>query len=320
MSRVLLTDRISPDAVRVLQAFDGIETVAIGTPSPEELLEMIPDFDALVVRSPTKVTAAVIERATKLRFIGRAGVGVDNIDVEAATKRGVVVINSPRSNVVSTAEHTFAMMLALARDLPRAHNSVTAGRWEREAFKGVELSGKTLGVMGLGRVGREVAIRAVAFGMKVVTCDPVVTDAEAAALGGRHVRFVELLNVSDFITIHVPLGLSTLKLVGAREIAHMKNGVYLVNCARGGVVDEEALVEALDTGKVAGVAFDVFETEPPAPGSRLLRHPRSVFTPHLGGQTADAQRRVATDVAESIGLALARGEIRDAVNAVGPLR
>ncbi len=314
MSRVLLTDHIAADAVRVLESFEGIEAVATGTPSPEELLRMIPDFDAIVVRSPTRVTAEVIESGKKLRFIGRAGVGVDNIDVDAATRRGIVVMNSPRSNTVSTAEHTLALMLALAREIPRAHATVTSGRWERDSFQGVELYGKTLGVIGLGRVGGAVAARAAAFQMNVLGHDPVVGEEAARALGARWVRLAELLAQSDWVTVHVPLSASTRGMIGAREMAAMKRGVVVVNCARGGIVDETALADALDSGHVFAAAMDVFEQEPPGT-SRLLEHPRSVFTPHLGAVTVDAQRRVATDVAESIGLAITRGEIRDAVNA-----
>ena len=313
MNRVLLTDGIAADAVQTLEAFGGIEAVAIGTPPPDELLRLIPDFEAIIVRSPTRVTAAVIEAGKRLRFIGRAGVGVDNIDVAAATKRGIVVINSPRSNTVSTAEHTMALMLAVAREIPRAHSTVTAGGWDRGSFHGVELAGKTLGVVGLGRVGREVAIRAGAFRMRVVACDPYVDAAQARALGADLMTLPEVIRESDWITMHVPLGMDTQGLIGAREIAAMKDGVVIVNCSRGGIVDEHALLAALDAGKVRAVAMDVFEQEPPG-DHPLFRHPRSVFTPHLGSVTVDAQRRVATDVAESIGLALTRGEIRDAVN------
>jgi len=313
VNRVLLTDRIAPDAVRVLEAFGGIEAVSIGTPSPAELLEMIAEYDAIVVRSPTHVTAAVIDRGQKLRFIGRAGVGVDNIDVAAATRRGIVVINSPRSNTISTAEHTIAVMLAVAREIPRAHATVTGGKWDRDSFKGVELNGKVLGIVGLGRVGREVAARARAFGMTVLATDPFVAPSDASA-GVQMVSLAELLPKADWITVHAPLVKETRGLIGAREMAAMKKGVFIINCARGGIVDENALAEALNSGHVAATGLDVFEKEPPEK-SRLFSHPRSVFTPHLGAATTDAQRRVATDVAESIGLALARGEIRDAVNA-----
>ncbi|HEU4366574.1 MAG TPA: hydroxyacid dehydrogenase [Candidatus Krumholzibacteria bacterium] len=310
---MLLTDGIAADAVKTLEAFGGIEAVAIGTPPPDELLRLIPDFEAIIVRSPTRVTAAVIEAGKRLRFIGRAGVGVDNIDVAVATKHGIVVINSPRSNTVSTAEHTMALMLAVAREIPRAHTTVTAGGWERESFHGVELAGKTLGVVGLGRVGREVAMRAGAFRMRVVACDPYVDAAQARTLGAELLTLSDVIRESDWITMHVPLGMDTQGLIGAREIAAMKDGVVIVNCSRGGIVDEHALLAALDAGKVRAVAMDVFEREPPG-DHPLFRHPRSVFTPHLGSVTVDAQRRVATDVAESIGLALTRGEIRDAVN------
>ena len=311
MSKVLLTDRIADDAVRVLESFGGIEAVSIGTPPPADLLEMIGEYDAIVVRSPTQVTADVIERGHKLRFIGRAGVGVDNIDVAAATRRGIIVINSPRSNTVSTAEHTLALMLAVARDLPRAHETVVSGAWERDRFKGVELNGKVLGVVGIGRVGSEVAARARAFGMKVLAYD-VITPASTEGI--RMVALAELLRNADWITIHAPLLAETRALIGSREIASMKKGVFIINCARGGIVDENALADALESGQVAAAGLDVFEHEPPGK-SRLFSHPRSVFAPHLGAATIDAQRRVATDVAESIGLALSRGEIRDAVNA-----
>jgi D-3-phosphoglycerate dehydrogenase len=240
-------------------------------------------------------------------------VGVDNIDVAAATRRGIVVINSPRSNTISTAEHTIAVMLAVAREIPRAHATVAGGKWDRDSFKGVELNGKVLGIVGLGRVGREVAARARAFGMTVLATDPFVAPSDASA-GVQMVSLAELLPKADWITVHAPLVKETRGLIGAREMAAMKKGVFIINCARGGIVDENALAEALDSGHVAASGLDVFEKEPPEK-SRLFSHPRSVFTPHLGAATTDAQRRVATDVAESIGLALARGEIRDAVNA-----
>jgi D-3-phosphoglycerate dehydrogenase len=312
LSRVLLTDGIASDAVGKLESFVGVEAVTMGTPTPQELLALIPDFEAIIVRSPTQVTAQVIAAGRRLKFIGRAGVGVDNIDVAAATARGIVVINSPRSNTTSTAEHALAMMLAVAREIPRAHATVASGRWERDTFRGVELAGKTLGIVGLGRVGRAVAVRARAFEMRVVACDPFVSEQQAAGVGIQLVTFPELIRMSEWITLHVPLGADTRKLIGATEIAAMRDGVVIVNCSRGGVVDEDALVTALDANKVRAVALDVFEQEPPV-GSALLRHPRSVFAPHLGAATSDAQRRVATDVAESVGLALTGGEIRDAV-------
>ena len=312
--RVLLTDKINPDAVRVLEAFGDIETMSIATPTNSELMELIPGFEAVIVRSPTRITAPVIENAKRLKIIGRAGVGVDNIDVDAATKHGIIVMNSPRSNTISTAEHTLAMMLALAREIPRAHATVTAGKWERETFKGVELADKTLGIIGLGRVGREVASRASAFGMNVIAFDPIVNPADAWVAGAKIVSYEELIIGSDWITIHVPMDPATKGMIGPTELAAMKTGVFLVNVARGGLIDENALADALDGGHVSGIALDVFSTEPPGASHRLYKHPRTVFSPHLGGQTVDAQRRVATDVAESVGLALSGGEIRDAVN------
>jgi D-3-phosphoglycerate dehydrogenase len=316
LKRVLLTDKIAPDAVRVLEGFGDIEAVSTGTPSPRELLELIPDFDAIVVRSPTHVTAEVIQAGKRLSFIGRAGVGVDNIDVAAATERGITVINSPRSNTTSTAELTMALMLATARHVPAAHVSVTAGKWERDAFRGVELAGKTLGVVGLGRVGREVATRARAFQMSVIACDPFVKKEAAAEMGVELMPLGDVIQRAEWITLHVPLGADTKGLIGAAAIASMKDGVVIVNCSRGGVVDEDALLTALESGKVRAAALDVFATEPPGEHP-LFRHPSCVFTPHLGAATIDAQRRVATDVAESIGLALSKGQIRDAVNAPG---
>jgi len=314
MQRVLLTDGIAEEAVAVFDSYDGIEAVRIDTPSPDELLSIIPEYDAIIVRSPTKVTAEVIERGTKLRYIGRAGVGVDNIDVAAATRRGVVVMNSPGGNTVSTAEHTIAVMLAVARRIPHAHQSVTGGAWDRKTHRGVELHGKTLGVVGLGRVGRAVAVRMRAFGMRVVAADPYVSAADAEAMGVELVTLDEVLRASDWITVHVPLASDTKGMIGRDEIAEMKDGVVVMNCARGGVVDEDALAEALASGKVAAVGLDVYQDEPPG-NHPLFAHPRSVFTPHIGAATVEAQLRVATDVAEAVAEALTHGVLRDAVNA-----
>lgn len=314
MQRVLLTDNIAEEAVSVFDSYDGIEAVRIDTPSPEELLAMIPDYDALIVRSPTKVTAEVIERGAKLKYIGRAGVGVDNIDVDTATRRGVVVMNSPGGNTVSTAEHTIAVMLAVARRIPHAHRSLTGGEWDRKTHRGVELHGKTLGVVGVGRVGRAVAERMRAFGMRVVATDPYVSATDAETMGVELLSLDEVLRASDWITVHVPLGYDTRGMIGRDELAKMKNGVVVVNCARGGIVDEDALVEALASGKVAAAGLDVYQDEPPG-NHPLFAHPRSVFTPHIGAATAEAQLRVATDVAEAVAEALTRGVLRDAVNA-----
>lgn len=313
MKRVLLTDNIASEALAVFDGYPDIEAVATDTPAPEALLEEIGNYDAIIVRSPTKVTAEVIARGERLRFIGRAGVGVDNIDVEAATARDIVVMNSPGGNTVSTAEHTIAVMLAVARKIPQAHRSVTEGGWDRKTYRGTELSGKTLGIVGIGRVGREVATRMNAFGMTVIAADPYVSKEAAAEIGVTLVPFEDLLRKSHWVSVHVPLGPDTRGVIGAAEIAAMKDGVIIINCARGGVVDEGALAAALESGKVAAAGVDVFENEPPGE-SALFAHERSVFTPHLGAATAEAQLRVAIDVAKSVAEALSGGEIRDAVN------
>ncbi len=316
MYRVLLTDGLAEEAVRIFDAYDDIEVTHTDTLAPDELLTTIAGYHAIVVRSPTKMTADVIARGENLKFIGRAGVGVDNIDVAAATQRGIVVMNSPGGNTVSTAELTIAVMLSVARHVPQAHASVTAGGWDRKTWRGVELQGKTLGVVGLGRVGREVASRMLAFGMDVIASDPFVSAEDAAEIGVTRVPLEELLQRSDWITVHVPLGSDTAGLIGAAQIAAMKAGVYVINCARGGVVDESALLDALNSGKVAAAGLDVFEEEPPGEHP-LFAHPRSVFTPHLGAATAEAQLRVATDVARAVAEALSTGVIKDAVNSPG---
>ena len=311
--RVLLTDNISQDALDVFSDYPGIEAVRIGTPEKSELIEMLPEYDAVIVRSPTKLTSDVISAGTRLKFIGRAGVGVDNIDVAAATERGIIVMNAPGGNTISTAEHTCAMIMALARRIPQADVSVRGQKWERSALKGVELYGKTLGIIGLGRVGREVAERMRAFSMEVIASDPYVTEDDAASVGATLVAMEAVLENGHFITIHVPLGSDTRGIISGPEIERMRDGVFLINCARGGVIDETALDDAINKGKVAGVALDVFEAEPPGKNP-LLASERSVFTPHLGAATAEAQIRVAVDISKTIAEALANGSIRDAIN------
>jgi len=315
MYKVLLTDNIAQEALDVFTEHADIEATSIGTLDPKELANVLPDFHAIVIRSPTKLTPDLIAAGTSLKFIGRAGVGVDNIDVDAATKSGIVVMNSPGGNTVSTAEHTIAVMMALARKVPQADRSLRANRWERGDLKGVELSGKTLGVVGLGRVGREVARRMLAFDMRVIASDPFVPKDVAESMGVEFMELNAVLEDSDFITIHVPLGSDTRGMIGPDEIARMRKGVFLVNCSRGGVVDEKALAAALDSGQVAGVGMDVFETEPPGEHA-LFKHERSVFTPHLGAATREAQVRVAVDVSKNVAKALLTGEVQDAVNSV----
>src|SRR5687768_3387799 len=275
--------------------------------SPEELIAAIGDYDALVVRSATKVTAELLERADNLKVVGRAGIGLDNVDVDAATRHGILVVNAPQSNILSAAEHTLALLLAQARNIPQAHNALVGGAWEREKWQGIELHGKTLGVVGLGRVGTLVAQRASAFGMRLVAYDPYVTPARAAQMGVDLVETVgELCRRADFITIHLPKTPETLGIIGAKELAEVKPGVRIVNTARGGLIDEAALVAALREGKVAGAAVDVFDQEPVTEHA-LFGLSNVVVTPHLGASTAEAQDKAGLAIAEQVLLAL-RGE------------
>ncbi len=304
MPEVLITDPIAQDGIDLLSR--DVEVDVRLRPSPEELLELIRGYQALIVRSETKVTAEVIEAGEQLQVVGRAGVGVDNIDLEAATRRGVVVVNAPLGNTFSAAEHTIALMLALARRLPEAHASLRAGRWERQKFVGVELRGKTLGIVGLGQVGTEVARRGRAMEMRVIAQDPYVPPERAQSLGVELLSLDDLLQQSDFISLHVSLTPATRDLLGEEQLRKVKPGVRIVNTARGELIDEGALVRALDDGRVAGAAIDVFREEPPGE-SPLLTHDRIIVTPHLGASTAEAQERVAVDVAEQV-LAVLRGE------------
>src|ERR671926_604999 len=280
----------------------------------DELSEAVACADGLVVRSETKVTAELLEVAGRLRVIGRAGVGVDNIDVAAATQRGVIVMNAPDGNTMTTAEHTLALLLALARRVPQGQASLKAGRWERKKFVGVELRGKTLGVVGLGRIGRVVASRARGFEMKVVAFDPFVAPEHVREQGIELATLEEVCERADFITVHSPLTPETRGLIGAREFARMKVGVRVINCARGGLVDERALYEAIREGRVAGAALDVFEEEPPPTDHPLLALEEVVATPHLGASTREAQEGVAVIVAEQMRDFFLTGAVRGAVN------
>jgi D-3-phosphoglycerate dehydrogenase len=305
MARVLVTDRIAEDGLEILRSEADVD-VRLGI-SREELIDIIPSYQALVVRSETKVTADVLE-ACNLLVIGRAGVGVDNIDIEAATRRGAIVVNAPEGNTIAAAEHTIALMMALARHIPDAHASLSSGKWERSKFLGVELRGKTIGIIGLGRVGIEVARRARGLEMRVVGFDPFVSAERAQSLGVQLAGTKEeLISESDFVTIHVPLNQANPVLIGEAEFKIARPGLRVINVSRGGQVDEEALLAALESGRVAGAAIDVFPEEPPPPDLPLLRHPRVLVTPHLGASTAEAQERVAVDVAHQI-LAVLRGE------------
>jgi D-3-phosphoglycerate dehydrogenase len=304
--RVLVTETLSETGLEVLRR--DYEVDVRPDLAVEGLADAIAPYHALICRSQTKVTAEVLERAENLRVVGRAGIGLDNVDVETATRRGITVVNAPQSNILSAAEHTLALLLAQARNVPQAHASVKAGRWERERFQGVELHGKTLGIVGLGRVGSMVAQRAQAFGMRVVAYDPYVSKERAKALGAELMPSLEAVLVqSDFVTVHLPRTAETEGLIGEREIGLMKDGARIVNTSRGGIVDERALVNALRDGKLEGAALDVFTEEPVPAAHPLLVFDNVVVTPHLGAATAEAQDKVGTTIAEMIGLAL-RGE------------
>src|SRR3984957_2593985 len=313
--KVLVADPIAQRGIDELSSGGLLDvTVQIGL-KPEQLLEIIGDFEGLVVRSETKATAKIIEAATKLKVIGRAGVGVDNVDVDAATKRGIIVMNTPGGNTISTAEHAFSLMVSTARNIPQADASVKSGKWDRKTFLGVELYNKTLAILGMGRIGAEIARRAIAFGMRVLAYDPYLSVSRARSL---QVELVETLDaiipLADFITLHMPLTAETKYMLNAERLAKTRRGVRIVNCARGGLVQETALIEALKSGQVAAAALDVFETEPLPADSPLRGIPNIVFTPHLGGSTAEAQEGVGIEVAEQIRAALIQGEIRNAVN------
>lgn len=310
--KILVTDGLAPEGVDRLRR--DAEVVLRQGLTAQDVHAAIADVDAVIVRSRTRIDSEVLEHAARLRVIARAGVGVDNIDVDAATRRGVLVLNTPESSTISTAEHTMAMILALARNLPAAHAQTSQGPWQRERFTGIELYGKTLGIIGLGQIGTEVARRASAFGMRVIAFDPYVSTDRAARVGVELVPWEDVLEQSDILTLHSPLTPSTRHLIGAAELRRMRRGVRVINCARGGLIDEGALLVALEEGHVGGAALDVFEEEPPRENP-LLGHPRVVVTPHLGASTDEAQRAIAVEVAEQVLAALAGRPVRGAVNA-----
>ncbi len=310
--KVLVSDSISPKGVDILKKAGLVVDVKTGM-KPEELKACIGEYDGLVIRSATKVTAEIIEAAERLKVIGRAGSGLDNVDKAAATKKGIVVMNTPGGNTVTTAEHSIAMLFAVARLIPQATASMKAGKWEKKKFMGVELFNKTLGIVGLGNIGSQVAKRAQGLEMHVIAYDPFLSEERAKTLGVRKVSLGELFSQSDFITIHTPMTAETKGVINAKTIATMKNGVRIINCARGGIVNEQDLYEALKSGKVAGAALDVFEKEPPE-NNPLLTLENVVCTPHLGASTEEAQENVALAVAEQIADYLVCGVIRHAVN------
>jgi len=310
--KILLSEPIEQVCVDILTA-EGFEVDAKPNLPPDQLRAIIADYDGLIVRSGTKVTAEIIAAATNLKIIGRAGAGVDNVDVEAATRRGIVVMNTPGGNTISAAEHTMSLLLSMARNIPQANESIRQGKWDRKSFTGTELLEKTIGIVGLGKIGREVATRCQAFGMKTIGYDPVLS-AEVAAKGNIElVSLDEIFKRSDFITLHTPLTDETKGLIGDASLVKCKNGVRIINCARGGIVDEQALLRGLQSGKVAGAALDVFEKEPPG-DQPLFKHPRVIATPHLGASTEEAQEKVARQIAVQVADMLKERGLAGAVN------
>jgi len=313
--KALVTDNISEEGIKKLREFADVDIEL--KLSKEELKERISAYDALIVRSGTQVTKEIIEAGSegKLKVIGRAGVGVDNIAVETATEKGIIVVNAPEANTISAAEHTIAMLLSLSRKIPAANASLKSKRWERKKHMGVEINGKVLGIIGLGRVGSEVAKKAEGLGMRVVAYDPFISYVRARELGIALSSFTGVLSAADFVTLHTPLTKDTHHLIGKEEIGLMKDGVRVINCARGGIIDENALKDAIKSGKVAGAALDVFEHEPPEE-SELLKLEEVIVTPHLGASTEEAQRAAALVIAEGVIDALKNKPVRNAVNMI----
>jgi D-3-phosphoglycerate dehydrogenase / 2-oxoglutarate reductase len=310
--KVLISDKLSSAAVQIFKDHGVAVDLKPGL-DKDQLAEIIDNYDGLAIRSATKVTAKLLEKAKNLKVIGRAGIGVDNVDVPAATARGIIVMNTPFGNSITTAEHAITLMLALARQIPQADASTQSGKWEKNRFMGVEITNKTLGVIGCGNIGSIVANRAIGLRMRVVAYDPFLSPERAADLGVEKVDLSELFRRADFITLHTPLTEKTKNIINAQSIASMKKGVRIINCARGGLVDEQAMRAALDSGQVAGAAFDVF-VEEPATANPLFGHPNVVCTPHLGASTMEAQENVALQVAEQMSDYLLNGAISNAIN------
>jgi D-3-phosphoglycerate dehydrogenase len=302
--KILITDGLEENGQSILRAAAQMDDRA-GL-SASDLVQAIGGYDALIVRGRTKVNAQVFEAGKKLKVIGRAGVGVDNIDLEAAKKHGVTVVNAPVSTTLAVAELTFGVLLALARDIPRGDAAMKKGDWLKKELEGVELNGKTLGIVGYGRIGVEVGKRAAAFGMNVLAYDPLVQESDIKARGAEPVSIQDLYQWSDFISLHLPLNVQTRDLIGPLAFSEMKDGVRIVCAARGGIIDESALLDALNSGKVAGAALDVFATEPPG-ATELVKHPKVIATPHIAAQTVEAQARAAEDIAHEV-LAALHGE------------
>lgn len=311
--KILVSDPLSTEGVKLLKdaGFDVDEKIGL---EHEALKKIIKNYDALIIRSSTKAKRDLIEAAEKLKVIGRAGVGLDNVDLNAATEKGIIVMNTPAGNTISTAELTMSMILALSRNIPQAHMSLTKGEWKRSKFLGTELYSKTLGVVGLGRIGKEVTKRAISFGMKVIAYDPFLSVEKAKELGIELVKLDKIFKTSDYITVHTPLTDETKNLISHDQFKMMKKGVRIINCARGGIIDEKALVDALSEGKVAGAALDVFEQEPLPVDSGLRKFENVILTPHIGASTEEAQLNVAIEIAESVRDVLSGKSIRNAAN------
>jgi D-3-phosphoglycerate dehydrogenase len=309
--KILITDGLDESGLSVLRTLADVDQR--NDISADDLLKVVSDFDGLIVRGRTKVTASVLDAATRLKVVGRAGVGVDNIDLEAAKKHNVTVVNAPMSTSVAVAELTFGLMLALAREIPRADAGMKQGKWLKKELEGVELNGKTLGVVGFGRIGVELGKRASAFGMNVIAYDPLISEEEITVRGAEPVSIQDLYAWSDFISLHLPLNVQTRDMVGPLAFSQMKDGVRIMCAARGGIIDEAALVAALNSGKVAGVALDVYAVEPPGMSEAVL-HPKVIASPHIGAQTAEAQSRASEDIANEVLSALQNKPLRWKVN------
>jgi len=313
MMKVLVADPLGKAGLAILKKDKNIQVDERTGLTPEELKKIVGSYDGIVVRSGTKLTKDILQKATKLRVIGRAGVGVDNVDLETATQRGIIVMNTPEGNTISTAEHTFSMIMALARNIPQAHQSLHDGKWKRHDYVGTELNGKVLGVIGFGRIGREVTKRASAFGMEVIAFDPFISKASIKEHPVEFMDLKSLLKKADFVTVHTPLTPETKHILNRQTFKYCKRGIRVVNCARGGIIDEKALLEAIKSGLVSGAALDVFEKEPPT-NNPLLKMSQVITTPHLGAATSEAQEQVAVDVAKQIVDALNGRAIKNAVN------
>lgn len=312
--KILVSDPLAQEGLLILKDVKEFDVSVKTELKAEELKEEIKDYDALIVRSATKVTKDIINAAKKLKVIGRAGVGLDNVDLQAATQKGIIVMNTPAGNTISTCEHAMSMILALSRNIPQASASTKKGEWKRSKFMGIELYGKTLGIIGFGRIGKEVAMRAFSFGMKIIVYDPFLSREVAEGIGIEVVELQQLFERSDFITVHTPLTEETKHMISVKEFSTMKKGVRIINCARGGIIDEIALANAIKEGKVAAAALDVFEKEPLPAESELLKLDNVILTPHLGASTEEAQINVSIEVAEIVRDALLNKGIRNAAN------